>query len=235
MWKVLSPSICRDSARRLQEELNEDYPITAEKLINWGNSGFRVNNPVNVFGNKCEAVARSANKKTMFKLLESLGTVPVVEHYSGPCFQHHDVAGHNGSGVTYCNNRDSFVPGLLTTKEIKGIEWRVYFAYGTVLGIYKKVRVEALGSESSPIRTSHNGWGYQENADELHNVVNLKQTLTELAVDASDRLELSYGAVDIMTDHDWSCYILETNSAPTLITNSVTSKLAKIINQKFGE
>lgn len=235
MWKVISPSICRTSAQRLQQELNEDYPITKEVTLNWGNSVITRTPLVEVFGNKLEAVARSANKALMYKICKKHGTVPVVEHFSGPCFQHDNVLGHNGSGVRYCNRQEDFIPGIFSTKEIKGTEWRVYFAYGKVLEIYKKDKVEEVGDPSSPVHNSHNGWGYVSNPRELDRIHDLKKYLSELAINCANSLELSYGAIDILASKRWVLYVLESNSAPTLITNDLVAKLAKEINRIYGE
>lgn len=243
MWKVISPHICRESAQRLQQELNEDYPIRSEKVINWGNSAISSYEHIDVFGNKLEAVARSSDKRTMFRLCKKHGTVPLLNiedpvHLCG-YYIHEDPYGHNGSGVRFAQVAREIVHalsnGLLVTRAVKGKEFRAYFAYGDVLEIYKKVRVEETGDESSQVHNSVNGWGYLSNPPELRKVSGLTKVIKELTIACANTLELSYGAVDFIMDDEYRVWVLESNSAPTLITNELTAKFAFAINQIHGE
>lgn len=235
MWKVISPRSCRESAQLLQTTLNEMYPRhqQPEKIINWGNSSVSMHNPVDIFGNKLEAVQRSANKILTFKLCKHLGTVPQIQGgYDGPCFIHTNPLGQNGSGVVFCDKEEDFIGGHFTTKQIKGKEFRTYFAYGSVIGIFKKVQVE--GDSQSLVRNSHNGWGYLSSPPELNRIKDLKKYLKELTLDVSNALELSYGAVDIILEDDThKLYILEANSAPTLITLDLVEQLVTKLNNHY--
>jgi hypothetical protein len=164
----------------------------------------------------------------MLELLSDLGTVPVVTEYEGPCFQHVNPAGQNGSGVIYCDNPDNFIPGVLSTKEIKGKEFRAYFAYGKVGGIYRKSRLDGSSTPGMGVCNSQE-WGYVEYPKELKMVPELSSVIREMTIKAANRLELSYGAVDFIFSEDGYVYILETNSAPTLIDGELLDFFARSI------
>ncbi len=236
-WRVISPRKCRESAQVLQEQLNSIKPIEEERVINWGNSIVSLHSPANLFGNKLEAVGRSSNKARMFDLLKGLGTVPIITRENAGefdgCFVHFDPLGQNGSGITY-NTQCIYEEGVLKTGKIPGDEYRAYFAYGEVGAIYRKVRVE--GNSSHPVHNSVNGWGYETNPKTLRTVRGLRGIVQDYTIKAANRLELSYGAVDFIYGTDGYVYILETNSAPTLIESSLVLFFAeKIVNHVYGE
>ena len=52
MWRIISPSSCKDSAKVLQDYMNDAHPISHLIKINWGNSRLSLSNPVEVWGNK---------------------------------------------------------------------------------------------------------------------------------------------------------------------------------------
>lgn len=232
MWKVISPRMARESAETLQHTLNHFHPIEEEIKINWGNSGFSANDPREVFGNKCEAVYRSARKDVFFQLCKKMGTVPVVTEFGGPCFQHPDPMGHNGSGIRYVTEASNFVPGLLSTKQIKGTEYRVYFCYDMVPKIYMKVPLTEDTPEN-PIQNSHNGYGYLRNPPSLKKIENLKEILLSSTKEVANKLELSYGAIDFIVSTDYTVYILESNSAPTLFSEELVDGFAEQIARRF--
>lgn len=219
MWRIISPASCKDSAKVLQDYMNDAHPISRLININWGNSRLSLSNPVEVWGNKLEAVARSADKARFFSLLKDDGTVPVITEFAGPCYQHPDPYGHNGSGIRYVDREEDFIPGLLTTKQIKGEEFRVYFCYDSPPKIYKKAPLS--DGLDSPIRNSHNGYGYMTNPPELREVPNLKEVLLSLTKQVANKLELSHGAVDFILSRGHKVYMLESNSAPTLFDHSL--------------
>jgi len=233
MWKVLSSRICRESAATLEHTLNLLHPIEENIKINWGNSSFSINDPREVFGNKTEAVFRSARKDVFFKLCKKMGTVPVITEFDGPCFQHYDSAGHNGSGIKYITNQEEFIPGLLTTKQIKGNEYRVYFCYDMIPQIYMKVPLSEDTPEN-PIQNSHNGYGYLRNPPSLKKIENLKEILLSSTKEVADKLELSYGAIDFIVSTDYTVFILESNSAPTLLSEELVDGFAEHIARRFA-
>lgn len=232
MWKVISPRMARESAETLQHTLNHFHPIVEMVKINWGNSIINATDLREVFGNKCEAVYRSARKDVFFQLCKKMGTVPVVTEFDGPCFQHPDPTGHNGSGIRYVTGASEFVPGLFTTKQIKGTEYRVYFCYDMVPKIYMKVPLTEDTPEN-PIQNSHNGYGYLYNPPALRNVDNLKEILLSSTKEVADKLELSYGAIDFIVSTDYTVYILESNSAPTLFSEALVEGFAEQIARRF--
>lgn len=233
MWKVLSPRICRESAATLEHTLNILHPINEDIKINWGNSSFSINDPREVFGNKTEAVFRSARKDVFFKLCKEMGTVPVITEFDGPCFQHYDSAGHNGSGIKYVTDSSEFVPGLLTTKQIKGKEYRVYFCYDMAPMIFLKTKLEDT-VQNSAIQNSHNGYGYLYNPSTLRSISNLKKILLLSTEEVKNKLELSYGAVDFIVSEDYTVYVLESNSAPTLFTEALVDEFASQFSRRFA-
>lgn len=228
MWNVLSPRVCRESATSLQAALNDMYPIHHTIKINWGNSDFSLHNPVEVFGNKTEAVARSANKHTFFALARGLGTVPVVNTYLGPCFQHRDALGHDGRGVVYVDKAEDFLPGYLSTQKIEGEEYRVYFCFDAKPIIYKKVPlVDGYGEVHNS--TTH-GYDTQPN---LKKIPGLRKVLTDMTKAVANRLELSMGAVDFIVDSEHTCWVLESNSGPTLLSQELLEMFASAIGERY--
>jgi hypothetical protein len=213
-----------------------DYPIDTERVINWGNSQLYLSNPIDVFGNKLESVARSTNKRIMFRLLAKLGPVPVITNenkgnFNHGCFIHIDPTGHNGSGIIY--KEEVEYTETFTTAKIKGDEYRCYFAYGFTSNIYKKVLLDE-GHSISEIHNSHNGWGYLSNPPELNDIVDLEDVIRKYTMKAASALELSYGAVDFIVEEETNIvYILETNSAPTLIEYPLTLFFAEQIKNNI--
>ena len=227
MWKVISPSICRSSAETLESFLNVNHPIERNVKINWGNSQLSLHDSRDVFGNKLEAVGRSADKQRFFDLCEDLGTVPVVKEYNGPCFQHLDRFSQNGRGVVYVDNPADFSRNVLTTKAIKGIELRSYFCYNSKPVIFTKAKLPD-GADTA-VQNSTN-YGYKK---ELPKFTGIRSVIEELTKQVANRLELSYGAIDFIVDKDGLVWILESNSAPTLITEEVCDVFAKAIAQNW--
>jgi hypothetical protein len=237
MWKVVSPACCRASAHALESQLNQDHPLEGTIIINWGNSQLNNTDTNTVFGNKLEAVKRSTNKRIMFYLLKNLGTVPVITEENKDDYDnyyiHIDPSGHNGSGIIYKNKEEyNFNPNDLVTGEVKGKEFRVYFAYSNTFSVYKKEKLH--NANDSNIHNSHNGWGYESNPQELRNVPQLEAIMREYTLKVANRLELSYGAVDFIYGQDGYVYILETNSAPTLIEPGLLYSFSEAINSQLN-
>lgn len=236
MWKVISPRVGRESASVLQEQLNLAFPIERDMKINWGCSSINTHNPVEVFGNKPEGVARSANKQIFFELCSDLGTVPVAkledDYHPHGYFIHHNPGGHNGSGVAFSPVPLAAVQaiqqGTLVTKAIKGTEYRVYFAYGRY-DILKKTKLD--DRPSSPVANSHNGYGYTLKPSLKRD---LHKALLWVAKAIANRLELSYGAVDCLHDPITGLvYALESNTAPVLLTADLAWMFGEAIATHF--
>jgi hypothetical protein len=235
MWNVISPRICRESAESLGAYMNINYPIEHDMKVNWGNSSYSINNPLYVYGNKAEAVGRSANKQLFFDICKGQGTVPVISYevFTERCYQHFDANGHNGSGIKFVANEEDFTPSLLTTKEIQGEEYRVYFCYDMEPQIYLKA---PLSDDVSPsaIRNSSNGYGYMANPPKLKRIKDLKHYLLTLTKEVSERMELSYGAVDFIVDSNYTIWVLETNSAPTLFNEALLEGFAEQFYRRWS-
>ena len=242
MFKVIAPRVGRESAEVLESYLNTQHPIEREVKFNWGCSVMMHHEAIDVWGNSLKAVARSVDKGVFFSLCKDLGTVPVVptvnEVGESPhgYFIHDDVTGHNGSGVRYTLGSLSVVEaiqaGKLVTKQVKGQEFRVYFCYGAVK-IYAKVPLTE-GTPHNPIQNSFNGYGYMAATPFLRKIEGLKQVLTEQAKKVASRLELSYGAVDFIMDNDYTVYILESNTAPTLFSEELCEMFATNIAEVWN-
>lgn len=240
MYKVISPRSCRESAQSLMETLNSVYPNDRDVVINWGNSSVSTHNPMNVFGNKLESVGRSANKKLMFDLCKDLGTVPLfAEEASNGWYIHRNSGGQNGSGVYYTEEkhdaRTHFSLDYLVTNRILGEEYRVYFCYDMKPMIFKKIKMDDDAPDHA-VQCSTNGYGYIENPRELRDVDNLRDILVQYTHKTANRLELSYGAIDFIVEKNtYMVYILESNSAPTLITADLVLGFAEQISNRFGK
>ena len=232
-WNVISPLVGRETAEVLQDYLNVQHPIDREVKVNWGCSSITRHDPSEIWGNKPVAIGRSVNKKTFFSLCKDLGTVPVVTSYEGPCFQHFDFNGANGSGVVFVDNEEDFRQGVLTTKQVKGQEFRVYFCYGMTPQVYAKVPLTE-DTPHNPIQNSFNGYGYMPAAPLMKKVRGLEGILKEYSKKVASRLELSYGAVDFIMAKDYTVYILETNTAPTLFNEGLCEAFATNIAEVWN-
>lgn len=234
MWKVISPRCARETATVLQQTLNEFFPKEETLILNWGNSYIGNTPNEQVFGNKTSSVFRSVNKQEFFKLCKSLGTVPAVTQWEGPCFQHHANL-QDGQGVKFVDKEEDFIPGILSTKQIKGVEYRVFFCYDGPMHIFKKVKLDRE-SPSSSIQNSVNGYGYEKNSKTLKTIPKLRELLISDTIKVKNKLELSYGAIDfILENTTHNLYILESNSAPTIFDEGVMYSFADTINKQFGE
>lgn len=236
MWRVISPRVGRESASVLQEQINLAFPTKRDMKINWGCSSISTHDPREVFGNKPEGVARSANKRIFFNLCSDLGTVPVAKpngkYHPLGYFIHHDPGGHNGAGVSYTSDKSvaeaALRDGTLVTKAIKGKEYRVYFAYGQT-SVLEKTKLD--DRPSSPVANSHNGYGYTL---EPTIKADLRKALLWVAKAIANRLELSYGAVDCIHDPITGLvYALESNTAPVLLTADLAWMFGEAIANQF--
>ena len=229
MFRVMAPSSCKESAEALESYMNNLIDFEQEVRINWGFSKF--NNPKNasVKGNSTTAVANSVNKRLTCALLKGF-IVPVIEskdEFYDTCIQHVNPLGMAGNGIKLIHpNQDEYDPAILTTKFIEGDEYRVYFAYGKVLGTAKK---EKLFDKAHPwIKTPSNGWGYSLIYQEP--VENLFAIFEDGVQEISKKIGLKYGAVDLIVEKDTNIvYVLETNSAPCLYDASLAEAMARAI------
>jgi len=240
-WKILSPSVGRETAGVLESYLNVEHPIERDVKINWGCSLLTRHLPVEVWGNSLPSVARSVNKKTMLNLCKDLGTVPVVKGATDVggvgYYIHDDVTGHNGSGIHYVlgplSALEAVQEGKLVTQQVRGQEFRVYFCYDMQYKMYAKVPLTD-STPHNPIQNSFNGYGYTPATPYLKRISGLKAILSEYTKKVASRLELSYGAIDFIMSEDYTVYILESNSAPTLFNEELCSEFAKSIAEVWN-
>ena len=242
-WNIISPRVGRETAEVLQSYLNIEHPIEREVKVNWGNSAFNLHPSPYVWGNSTSSVARSVDKGIFFSLCKDLGTVPVVSTVNEVgepphgYFIHDDATGHNGSGVRYTLGVLSVVEaiqaGKLVTKEVKGQEFRVYFCYNMEPQVYAKVPLTE-NTPHNPIQNSFNGYGYIPANVFFKKISGLQSILKEYTKKVSSRLELSYGAVDFIMSEDYTVYVLESNTAPTLFNESLCSSFATAIAEVWN-
>ena len=165
-----------------------------------------------------------------YKLCKDLGTLPVVTQYEGPCFQHVENLS-DGKGVIFCDNAANFRENVFTTKQVKGTEYRAYFINHEVVAIYRKQKLTK--GPATPIKNSTNGYGYILNPKEQ--AKDLFRYIKELTLECSNRIGMSYGAVDFIVDKEYLIQILEANSAPTLLSEQVLVAFAIGINDLYGD
>jgi hypothetical protein len=230
MYRVMAPQSCKETAEALEGYLNNILSFEDEVRINWGYSSFK--NPKNytlVKGNSTQSVFNAVNKDVTFKLLKGF-VVPAIEskeEFTDTCIQHLDPKGMAGQGVRLIHPySDKYVEGVPTTKFIDGEEYRVYFAYGEVLGTAKKAK---LHDKAHPwVKTPSNGWGYSLFYQEP--VTGLFDLFLDGVQEVSKKLDIKYGAIDFIVEKD-TCitYILEVNSAPCLFDPELCEKMAASI------
>lgn len=234
------------SAKLLARELgvrrirHKGKPVRINRtILNWGCSeipnrvynlrGLRIINPpfsIRLAANKLEALKRLdgyvpipdytiVQQEALEWLLEGIVVCRTV------------LNGHSGKGIVLSTNIDEMVPAPLYTKYIKkDQEYRVHVMGGEVFFVQRKARKLDVPDEEVnwQIRNHQNGFIYA-NQD-----VEIPDEYKEIAVEAVYRLNLDFGAVDIISKKNGDPFVLEVNTAPGLTGTTLEKYCEQIRN-----
>lgn len=210
-------------------------PIPAKRWLRWGNRMSLTPSP-EIQYNTVEALNLSAHKLRARKTMIA-STVPCPSlvtpadaniTYPVICRPHQHKAGQNfGVLRDYGTFKHQFnklqATHYFSAFIDKDREFRVHCAHGKILSVSEKPR---------PADPSVIAWNHAVNADAFTviNWTNYDINMIRAALDAVRVLGLHFGAVDIIMK-DGVSYILEVNSAPSLLTTEyMTLKYVRYIN-----
>lgn len=205
-------------------------------VINWGTThGF--NGAAEVL-NTNEAVATARNKLLTFNTLKEQGFEHIPDFWTAPpsssergksiILERHSLTGQSGSGIRVKRRDEALDAAPLYVRYIKkSREFRVHVFRGQVVAVQEKRRER--DNDQTPdqklIRNHANGWVFC--------VLDVQEPsgLRDIAVDAIRKLDLDFGAVDMILSRDNRLYVLEVNTRPGLESPTVLSAYADAIHQ----
>lgn len=243
---ILPYNKASQSAKLLAQELgvrrirHKGKPVRINRtILNWGCSEIpnRVYNPRGLqIINPPFSIRLAANKLEALKRLDGYVPIPdytIVQQEALEWLPEAFVVcrtilnGHSGKGIVLSTNIDEMVPAPLYTKYIKkDQEYRVHVMGGEVFFIQRKARKLDVPDEEVnwQIRNHQNGFIYA-NQD-----VEIPDEYKEIAVEAVNRLNLDFGAVDIISKKNGDPFVLEVNTAPGLTGTTLEKYCEQIRN-----
>jgi len=130
------------------------------------------------------------------------------------------LRGSSGRGLVLCDPGVDIVDAPLYTKYIrKSEEYRIHVAFDQVIDVQKKIKQpDGPEPEDWRIRNHDNGFIF------VRETANPHQKVLENAIQAMADTGLDFGAVDIIwNNHYQEAYVLEINTAPGLIGQTVNN------------
>jgi hypothetical protein len=190
-----------------------------QRLIRWGNRSEVRFNAVGGVLNSKSALNDASNKGRSLELLTAAGinVPPAATRFEGELLVGRTEAHVGGSGfflVTSQHDFDLARDHLHCTHFMKYIptarEYRVHVFQGRVIGTGEKLMGDA--ATSLHIRNVSTGWTFRYN-----NVERIPQDVQNIATQATQALNLDFGAVDVLKSVNENFYVLEINTAPGLV------------------
>lgn len=256
--KVSGPS-GRKIATRLQQLLplhavevgrEVDYHDPPEIIINWGGGRSLPTGPT--IYNQPGSILASSDKIVALEKLEDAGIqVPswdLIERWHNGFPQTWNGTGldirfpvlvrkrrgKRGLGIRHCESylltmqyfrSHDFISEFIQKKH----EFRVHVAFGEVVKTSQKVFDPSKGKRRQDIIWNlKHGWVFKNPRVSS----DLIERVNGFGIAAVSAIDLDFGAVDIVTDNDEVIWVLETNTAPGLITSTADAycnKFAEVI------
>lgn len=192
--------------------------------------------------NTAAAIGQASDKLRAFQAMQAAGNVPIPEfrttppdRFSGTWFGR-TRRGARGIGIivqpegliTY-----GFAESELFTRFIPNDrEYRLHVVGDQVVRVQRKY-LDHPEQQTDPYIKNHAN-GYRFKAPQLR----LKPDREEAAVAAVQALDLDFGAVDMVVDHDDKAWVLEVNTAPAcspLTATAYVGALASMIEERTGD
>lgn len=209
--KLLATALDAKRIRLTDSEYEYRYD---DIIVNWGNTKCPYPSL-----NPAEALQRTVNKLSCFRMLREKGFEAIPEYWTDPTdiplsafpvFCRQRLEGCDGAGIIVADTRSDLVPANLYTKRIFGVEYRVTLFQGRVTDIQTKAPRNDVQILSNAVKTYANGWGFQRR--EVPDKV--KEIISDLARDALVVAGLDFAGMDIIYDDaEEQAYLLEINSA----------------------
>jgi hypothetical protein len=221
--------------------------------MNWGNSRPPLNGsiPSALQINRSESISYVTNKSSAFDHFHA-NSVPIPDFYRQviTCVSEnnlhtgdnqdkvfvlrHKLTGHSAEGVEIINGSElwqrhrEFENVRLVTDYIpKKHEYRLHVFRGKVLLIQQKKRRTDVPDEDVDwkIRNYDNGFIYA-----IDDIVTPDQKVIDAAISACNAVALDYGAVDVIWNQKREkAYVLEINTAPGIVSDTLAGALASAI------
>lgn len=187
------------------------------KIIRWGNRGdlrFNASGPVL---NRKEACNNASNKERALELMAraNVSVPPAVTRFDGSLVVGRTDTHMQGSGlfiITCQRDFDLARDHLHCTHFMKYIpterEYRVHVFRGQIIARSEKRMSD--NATSLVVRNFETGWTF-------HYVDSVSREIDDAALRAMSSLGLDFGAVDVIKSVNGNVYVLEVNTAPSLV------------------
>lgn len=199
------------------------------KLIRWGNRSSIRFTPRAVLNNN-EACGKAADKRVALQFLSqnNIKTVPLVDRFTGELLVGRPDSHMQGQDFFLISSERDF----RLAKEHLGCthfttyipcdrEYRVHVFRGQVIARSEKRMGD--NATSLTVRNFETGWIF-------HNVDSLPAEIETLALNAFQSMGLDFGACDIMKSINGNIYILEINTAPSLVKEQEDGTVERMSN-----
>jgi glutathione synthase/RimK-type ligase-like ATP-grasp enzyme len=185
-------------------------------VINWGHVGQAHKATLN---NDKQKLLRATNKLLFFQHLKGAGLTPAfwtckedIPDEAFPVVCRTILNGHSGAGIVLAYVRSDLVDAPLYVQYVnKKHEYRIHVGKAGLISTQQKKRRLDHANPNWKIRNHANGFIYaREGVDPPSRVLHV-------AHDCLDRLDLDFGAVDVIwNESKEAAYVLEINTAPGL-------------------
>ncbi len=228
----------------LKIEGSKFAPRPSDTIINWGNT----NPPEALLGgrflNLPDKIREASNKLKFFQKLDGSGLTPAywtsqqeIPDEAFPIVCRTTLSGHSGAGIVIADTRADLVSApLYVTYVKKKDEYRIHVGRRKqFVGLTDHENnadpwttvVEVISVQQKKRRLDHNDpdWKVRNHANGFiyaRSNVNPPACVLDAAKQAFDKLDLDFGAVDVIyNEHEKKAYVLEINTAPGLEGSTV--------------
>lgn len=207
-------------------------------LINWGSTDSIADGALN----SAEAIHVARDKLLTFNKLKEEGFEHIPNFWTEPpsneergksiILERHSLTGQSGSGIVVKRVGETLDPSPLYVKYVrKQREFRVHVFREQAIAVQEKKRESEAEqtADQKLIRNRDNGWVFC--------VLDVQEPdrLREIAIEAVSKLELDFGAVDMILGRDNKLYVLEVNTRPGLESPTVLSAYTEAIQSYTQE
>ena len=187
------------------------------KVIRWGNPGDMRYNATNSVLNSKQACLNAGNKERALQLMTeaNIKVPPAVTGFTGELLIGRTASHMQGRGAFFITSERDFIlaqRNLHCTHFMKYIptdrEYRVHVFNNEILAVSEKLMQD--NCTNLQIRNYETGWHFRY-------IDNASQEVKDIAKAAVSCLGLNMGAVDVIKSVNGNLYVLEVNTAPSLV------------------
>jgi len=188
-----------------------------DKLIRWGNRS-QIRYRSNAVLNTMDAMNNASNKKTALEVLAraNVSVPPMATSFGGDLLVGRTSSHMQGSGFYLIMSQKDFdlATHLGCTYFIRYVpcerEYRVHMFNGEVVAVSEKRMTDECTSLT--VRNYETGWVFK-----YLDSSTVRPELIQIAKDSMTALGLNFGAVDVVKSINNKYYVLEVNTAPSLV------------------